>query len=80
MKNLFILFFTTVIAFQFLFGSVNQIEKRTDDADSIRTVTISFVGDLMCHSPQMDYARTGKDSFNFKPAFREVKSFYPLQI
>lgn len=29
----------------------------------------------MCHSPQMDYSRTGKDSFNFKPAFREVKMF-----
>jgi poly-gamma-glutamate synthesis protein (capsule biosynthesis protein) len=75
MKNLFILFFTTVLAFQFLFGPIEKIERKVDDADSVRTATISFVGDLMCHSPQMDYARTGKDSFDFKPAFREVRKF-----
>lgn len=75
MKTLFILFFTTVLAFQFLSGSVNQIEERTADVDSIRTATISFVGDLMCHLPQIDYARVGKDSFDFKPVFREVKKF-----
>lgn len=75
MKTLFILFFAAALSFQFLSGSVNQIEKRTADVDSIRTVTISFVGDLMCHLPQIDYARVGKDSFDFKPVFREVKKF-----
>ena len=75
MKNIFFLFFTTAITFQFFFGSVNQIEKRTDDADSIRTVTISFVGDLMCHSPQLKFAQVSQDSFDFKPVFREVKKY-----
>ena len=75
MKNIFILFFTTAITFQFFFGSVNQIEKRTNDADSIRTVTISFVGDLMCHSPQLKFAQVSQDSFDFKPVFREVKKY-----
>lgn len=78
MKNLFILFFTSAITFQFLFGHFEKIEQKVDDTDSLRTVLISFVGDLMCHSPQMDYARTGKDSFDFKPVFKEVKKYLSL--
>lgn len=74
MKNISILILTSLIATQFIFDSHNRIAK-TIFTDSTSTLTISLVGDLMCHSPQMDYARTGKDSFNFKPAFREVKKF-----
>ncbi len=73
MKNLIILFFTTVLAFQFLSCPISKIKKK--DVDSLRTVTISFAGDLMCHFPQMDFARVSKDSFDFKPAFREVRKF-----
>lgn len=43
--------------------------------DSAVSVNLSFAGDLMCHSVQYDYARVGKDSFDFKPAFREVKKY-----
>ncbi|MEK6552403.1 MAG: CapA family protein, partial [Bacteroidota bacterium] len=75
MKNIFILFFTTAITFQFFLDSINQIEKKTDDTDSIRTVTISFVGDLMCHSQQFKFAQVSKDSFDFKPVFREIKKY-----
>ena len=75
MKNIFILFFTTAITFHFFFGSINQIEKRTNDADSIPTVTISFVGDLMCHSPQLKFAQVSHDSFDFKPVFHEIKKY-----
>jgi poly-gamma-glutamate synthesis protein (capsule biosynthesis protein) len=49
-------------------------DKNELKSDSPRTVTISFVGDLMCHTPQMNFARAGKDSFDFKPAFSEVKN------
>lgn len=73
MKNLIILFFTTVLAFQFLSYPISKIKKN--DIDSLRTVTISFAGDLMCHSPQMNFARVSKDSFDFKPAFREIRKF-----
>lgn len=44
-------------------------------ADSLVTVTISFVGDLMCHSTQFHYAMLNKDSFDFNPVFREVKEY-----
>lgn len=73
MKSFFILSIITVLGFQFLSCPVSKVKKG--DADSLRTLSISFVGDLMCHSPQMDFARVGKDSFDFKPAFREIKKF-----
>ena len=73
MKSFFILSIITVWGFQFLSCPVSKVKKG--DADSLRTLSISFVGDLMCHSPQMDFARVGKDSFDFKPAFREIKKF-----
>lgn len=60
------------IAFQTLVPA--QI-KNGLTGDSLKTITISIVGDLMCHTPQMDFARAGKDSFDFKPAFSEVKKF-----
>ena len=44
--------------------------------DSTVTVRISVVGDLMCHSPQYDYARVNKDSFDFNPVYREVKKYF----
>lgn len=51
---------------------------KSDDkslyADSISTIRLSFAGDIMCHSPQIDYARIGKDTFDFKPVFRYVKN------
>jgi poly-gamma-glutamate capsule biosynthesis protein CapA/YwtB (metallophosphatase superfamily) len=44
--------------------------------DSLVTITISAVGDLMCHSPQYEYAKAGKDSFNFNPVYREVFKYF----
>ncbi|HEX7356718.1 MAG TPA: hypothetical protein VF270_03285, partial [Ignavibacteriaceae bacterium] len=35
--------------------------------DSSAKITISVVGDLMCHSPQFEYAKVGADSFDFDP-------------
>lgn len=41
-------------------------------SDSTVTITISVVGDIMCHSPQFEYAKVGKDSFDFNSVFRYV--------
>ena len=41
-------------------------------SDSTLTITISAVGDIMCHAPQFEYARVGIDSFDFNPVFRLV--------
>ncbi|OGU76732.1 MAG: hypothetical protein A2V93_06585 [Ignavibacteria bacterium RBG_16_34_14] len=56
-----------------LFNSTNSEPIKKDSTITIR---ISVVGDLMCHSPQYNYARVEKDSFNFNPVYREVKKYF----
>lgn len=43
--------------------------------DSSVSISISVVGDLMCHSPQFQYAQVSKDSFDFSPVYRNVKKY-----
>jgi len=43
--------------------------------DSVTTLNISVVGDLMCHSVQFKYARVEEDSFDFSGVFRKVKNY-----
>ena len=43
--------------------------------DSVFTATLCFVGDVMCHSTQFNYAKVSADSFDFTGVFFEVKKF-----
>ena len=43
--------------------------------DSFVTVTITAVGDLMCHSPQYNNAKTADGGYDFNPSFAEVKKY-----
>jgi len=52
-----------------------EVSKRTIYTDSSVTISISVVGDLMCHSPQFEYTKVGKDSFDFSPVYRNVKKY-----
>ena len=45
------------------------------DQDSLITVSISAVGDIMCHSVQYNYAHVSADSFDFSPVFSEIKKY-----
>jgi len=45
-------------------------------SDSLSTIEFSFVGDIMCHSTQFKFAQVSKDSFNFKPNYREIKLYF----
>lgn len=47
----------------------------TPVVDTVIKVHLSFVGDLMCHSTQYEFAQVGPDSFDFYPCFTEVKPF-----
>ncbi len=59
------------------FFSISHFELKINQSlvsiDSIVTIKIAAVGDLMCHSPQFNYARVNKDSFDFNPVYRFVK-------
>ncbi len=43
--------------------------------DSFVTITLSAVGDLMSHEPQVNNARIGDNKFDFRPSFAEVKPY-----
>lgn len=44
--------------------------------DSVAEITFCFVGDLMCHSPQYNAARTAAGTYNFEPAFEFVAPYF----
>jgi hypothetical protein len=52
--------------------------KKLFVEEIVSTATIAFVGDLMCHSTQFNYAHVQGDSFDFKPVFSEVKKYLEL--
>lgn len=61
------------------FFSISHFELKINQSlvatDSIVTIRIAVVGDLMCHSPQYNYAKVAKDSFDFNPVYRFVKPY-----
>lgn len=79
MKNIIITF--SILSF-FIFNSHSSFRFEESNSavsvelkDSSVTITISVVGDLMCHAPQFEYARVGKDSFDFTSVYRNVKKY-----
>jgi poly-gamma-glutamate synthesis protein (capsule biosynthesis protein) len=66
-KNVFMIIVFLIINSSYLFAQ--------NAGDSSVTITISAVGDLMCHSVQYNYARVEGDSFDFNPVYREVKRY-----
>ena len=67
----FLLYFAFNTSSILLFDDISQSSKQ----DSSVTITISVVGDLMCHSPQFEYAKVGSDSFDFEPVYRNVRQY-----
>ncbi len=75
LKSNFILNLTLALLFTLSFCN-NIIADQENTNQQNDTITISVVGDLMCHSPQFNYARVGKDSFDFNSVYREVKKYF----
>lgn len=57
------------------FQQVNNHPATQKSQNSIVSVKLSFVGDIMCHTPQIEYAKIGRDSFDFRSTFMEVKKY-----
>jgi poly-gamma-glutamate synthesis protein (capsule biosynthesis protein) len=78
MRRLIISFFAAcilvLIITEYLKSKVSE-SLRNSVADSTITISISAVGDLMCHSPQFEYARVSADSFDFNPSFEIIKKY-----
>jgi poly-gamma-glutamate capsule biosynthesis protein CapA/YwtB (metallophosphatase superfamily) len=71
-------FFIPIFSWLFTYGikQANDFhQEKTLPKDSVVTVTISTVGDLMCHSVEYNYAKVSPDSFNFNPFFNYIKPY-----
>jgi len=78
MKNIFaIIIFSITITFQHFFFNHSRSEKSETVVfeDSVVTTKLCFVGDLMCHSTQFNYAKVSVDTFDFTGVYREVKQY-----
>ncbi len=72
-----------VIFFSVFVSFCAQVEDKKPEpvfyappkADSLSSVSISVVGDIMCHSTQYAYAWIEKDSFDFRPVYRKIKNY-----
>ncbi len=53
------------------FSSSNNFQEK----DSVVTITISFIGDLMCHTPQIANAKLVDGTYDFNPSFKEISPF-----
>lgn len=80
MKNflqIFLFITFSILSYYYLSNSFDDLPK--DDAfekiDTLLTAEINFVGDLMCHSTQFNYAHIKDDSFDFNGTFSEVKKY-----
>jgi poly-gamma-glutamate synthesis protein (capsule biosynthesis protein) len=72
MKSKTLLIISALISFvifnNFIFHSLKTGSTKTNDV-----ITFSVAGDMMCHMPQMDFARIDKDKYNFDFCFYPVK-------
>ena len=75
---------TFLILFLYSLSSLAQMKPDTTirlhiptlrDPDSLHTIRIAAVGDIMCHSPEFKYSQVSSDSFDFNPVFRYVHKY-----
>ena len=78
MKNILaIIAFTITVTFQHFFFNQTGLGnvQVSNFKDSLVTAKLCFVGDLMCHSTQFNYAKVDADTFDFTGVYREVKTY-----
>ncbi len=66
--------FLFIAAINFFLGNAPDMPAFNGEPDSTVTISVTTVGDLMCHSVQYKYAYVKDDSFDFRPPFMEVKN------
>ncbi len=59
----------------FSLDKIGSKTRQNSNSDSTITISITAVGDLMCHLVEADYAKTEPDSFNFNPYFDSVRKY-----
>lgn len=57
------------------FETSKSITYLPPAADSVSTITINLVGDLMCHLPQTNNAKLSNGEYDFNPSFEYIKPY-----
>jgi poly-gamma-glutamate synthesis protein (capsule biosynthesis protein) len=69
------------LIFLLIFSSGNSVERtssafvNSSEKDSVSTITLSFIGDLMCHVPQINNAKQADGTYDFNPSFKEITPY-----
>ena len=61
-----------VVSFEFGTVEQNQLIKQEEEQNH---VSLTFVGDLMCHSPQFKHALKSDGSYDFYPVFEPLADY-----
>lgn len=71
-STFYVLLFSILLFFNF--STENKIIKK----DKLEVISITFIGDLMCHAPQFEAAVVPevKDSFNFDVCYTYVQDYF----
>ncbi|HEX3075127.1 MAG TPA: CapA family protein [Ignavibacteriales bacterium] len=72
MKSIYILF-AFLLGYSFSFFTFHNGYSLERNSNYSAAVSFTVVGDLMCHTPQIEYARVSADSLDFAPVFQFVK-------
>ena len=66
-------YLTLAVLLSLSYNPYSSFQRADANAqDSSKVITLSFVGDLMCHMPQYKSAMVSADSFDFAPVFENV--------
>lgn len=75
MYSLFLILFVSIsLGINFETNQLLPI-KETVRSDSVNAVSLSAVGDIMCHSTQFKFAKVNEDSFDFKPVYQFIRPY-----
>ena len=64
-----------LVLFLFFIFQLNLFPQAFEYKNPIVTISISAVGDLMCHAEQFDDAELGNGKFDFDPSFQHIKKY-----
>lgn len=74
--NFLIFLLSFIISYNLTDFNFNKSHPKIfEQNDSLFTIKLAFVGDLMCHAPQIKSATTKDGNYNFEPVFEYVKDF-----
>lgn len=76
-KNAVLIFIISFLSTYLIFASLYQesLSKNNYLLDSSNNITLAFVGDLMCHTPQIKAALNDSGKVDFEPVFELVKDY-----